>query len=169
MKRTALYCICGRHEPLLNIAWVSSILGQWFQNSLCVLSHLTPQKTLVENKAFQRAVLEFALLWLPELFPSHYRRAKSGHAMPAICILHTAYSAQTIYSATYYTRHVEANSRTTLWKTVRSCKQKGESWMLLSFIYRKVVSRSTCYYSENQFFGGATNCDMLLNEACLYL
>ena len=35
-------------------------------------------------------------------------------------------------------------------------------------IYRKNASRSTCYNSENQVFGGATNRDMLLNETCLY-
>ena len=35
-------------------------------------------------------------------------------------------------------------------------------------IYRKVASRSTCYYSENQVFGGATNRDMSLNETCYY-
>ena len=34
--------------------------------------------------------------------------------------------------------------------------------------YRKVASRSTCYYSENQVFGGATNRDMSLNETCYY-
>ena len=34
------------------------------------------------------------------------------------------------------------------------------------FIYRKVASRSTCYYSGNQVFGGATNQDMSLNETC---
>ena len=34
--------------------------------------------------------------------------------------------------------------------------------------YRKVASRSTCYYSENQVFGGATNRDMSLNETCFY-
>ena len=31
-------------------------------------------------------------------------------------------------------------------------------------VYRKVASRSTCYYSENQVFGGATNQDMSLNK-----
>ena len=39
----------------------------------------------------------------------------------------------------------------------------------LSFIlctYSKVASRNTCYYSENQVFGGATNQDMSLNETC---
>ena len=35
-------------------------------------------------------------------------------------------------------------------------------------IYRKVASRSTCYYSENQDFGGATNRDMSLNDTCYY-
>ena len=34
--------------------------------------------------------------------------------------------------------------------------------------YRKVASRSTCYYSGNQVFRGATNCDMSLNETCFY-
>ena len=34
--------------------------------------------------------------------------------------------------------------------------------------YRKVASRSTCYYSENQVFGGATIRDMSLNEMCLF-
>ena len=34
--------------------------------------------------------------------------------------------------------------------------------------YRKVASRSTCYYSENQVFGGATNWDMSLTETCFY-
>ena len=34
--------------------------------------------------------------------------------------------------------------------------------------YRKVASRSTYYYSENQVFGGATNRDMSLNETCFY-
>jgi hypothetical protein len=31
-------------------------------------------------------------------------------------------------------------------------------------IYRKVASRSTCYYSGNQVFEGATNRDMSLNK-----
>ena len=34
--------------------------------------------------------------------------------------------------------------------------------------YRKVASRSTCYYSENQVFRGATNQDMSLTETCFY-
>jgi hypothetical protein len=34
--------------------------------------------------------------------------------------------------------------------------------------YRKVANRSTCYYSENQVFGGATNRDMSLTETCFY-
>ena len=34
--------------------------------------------------------------------------------------------------------------------------------------YRKVASRSTCYYSGNQVFGGATNRDMSLIETCFY-
>ena len=34
--------------------------------------------------------------------------------------------------------------------------------------YRKVASRSTCYYSENQVLGGATNRDMSLNKTCFY-
>ena len=34
--------------------------------------------------------------------------------------------------------------------------------------YRKIASRSTCYYSENQVFGSATNRDMSLNETCYY-
>ena len=38
----------------------------------------------------------------------------------------------------------------------------------LVWTYRKVASRSTCYYSENQVFGGATNQDMSLNETCYY-
>ena len=38
----------------------------------------------------------------------------------------------------------------------------------LNFIHRKVASRSTCYYSENQVFVGATNRDMSLNETCYY-
>ena len=38
----------------------------------------------------------------------------------------------------------------------------------LEHIYHKVASRSTCYYSENQVFGGATNRDMSLNETCYY-
>ena len=33
--------------------------------------------------------------------------------------------------------------------------------------YRKVAI-VTCYYSENQVFGGATNRDMSLNETCFY-
>ena len=37
-----------------------------------------------------------------------------------------------------------------------------------SLKYRKVASRSTCYYSENQVFGGATNQDMSLNKTCYY-
>ena len=36
-------------------------------------------------------------------------------------------------------------------------------------IYHKVASKSTCYYSENQFFGGVTNQDMSLNETCFCL
>ena len=32
----------------------------------------------------------------------------------------------------------------------------------------KVTSRSTCYYSENQVSGGATNRDMSLKETCFY-
>ena len=36
------------------------------------------------------------------------------------------------------------------------------------FKYCKVTSRSTCYYSENQVFGGATNRDMSLTETCFY-
>ena len=36
------------------------------------------------------------------------------------------------------------------------------------FTYRKVASRSTCYYSKNQVLGGATNRDMSLNETCFY-
>ena len=39
---------------------------------------------------------------------------------------------------------------------------------VLGLIYRKVASRSTCYYSENQVLGGATNRDMSLNETCYY-
>ena len=35
-------------------------------------------------------------------------------------------------------------------------------------VYRKVASRSTCYYSGNQVFGGATNQDMSLNQTCFY-
>jgi hypothetical protein len=35
-------------------------------------------------------------------------------------------------------------------------------------IYRKVTSRSICYYSENQVFEGATNRDMSLNKTCFY-
>ena len=34
--------------------------------------------------------------------------------------------------------------------------------------YRKLESKSTCYYSGNQVFGGATNRDMSLNETCYY-
>ena len=34
--------------------------------------------------------------------------------------------------------------------------------------YRKVASRSMCYYLGNRFFGGATNWDMSLNETCFY-
>ena len=34
--------------------------------------------------------------------------------------------------------------------------------------YHKVANRNTCYYLENQVFGGATNQDMSLNETCLY-
>ena len=34
--------------------------------------------------------------------------------------------------------------------------------------YRKVESRSTCYYSGNQVFGGARKWDMSLNETCFY-
>ena len=39
---------------------------------------------------------------------------------------------------------------------------------ILKFRYHKVPSRSTCYYSENQVFGGATNRDMSLNKTCFY-
>ena len=31
-----------------------------------------------------------------------------------------------------------------------------------------VASTNTCYYSENQVFGGVTNRDMSLNETCYY-
>ena len=35
--------------------------------------------------------------------------------------------------------------------------------------YHNVASRSTCCYSGNLVFGGATNQDMSLNETCFYL
>ena len=38
----------------------------------------------------------------------------------------------------------------------------------ISMIYRIVASTNTCYYSENQVFGGVTNRDMSLNETCYY-
>ena len=34
--------------------------------------------------------------------------------------------------------------------------------------YCKFASRSTCYYSGNQDFGGATNQDMSLNNTFFY-
>ena len=42
------------------------------------------------------------------------------------------------------------------------------SWKRNQNRYRKVASRSTCYYSENQAFGGATNRDMSLKETCFF-
>ena len=41
-------------------------------------------------------------------------------------------------------------------------------FLMLCQKYRKVASRSTCHYSGNQVFGGATNRDMSLNETCFY-
>ena len=49
------------------------------------------------------------------------------------------------------------------------------SWVMefrfwwVTITYRKVASRSTCYYSGNKFLGGATNRDMPLNKMCFYL
>ena len=54
---------------------------------------------------------------------------------------------------------------------LKVCIDKGDTasqHRIKISMYRKVVSRSTCYYSENQVFGGATNRDMALNETCLY-
>ena len=39
-------------------------------------------------------------------------------------------------------------------------------YVSLTVSYHIVASRNTCYYSENQLWGGGTNRDMLLNEKC---
>ena len=44
----------------------------------------------------------------------------------------------------------------------------SKSFLPLILKYHKVASRSMCYYSGNQVFGGATNRDMSLNETCFY-
>ena len=51
---------------------------------------------------------------------------------------------------------------------IAKCGEIFSKGKILLFIHRKVASRSTCYYSENQVFGGATNREMSLNETCFY-
>ena len=57
------------------------------------------------------------------------------------------------------------------WYTVKDCtliKYCLKCSETTVITYRNVVSRNTCYYSENQIIGGATNQDMSLNETCFY-
>ena len=42
------------------------------------------------------------------------------------------------------------------------------TFRITDLIYRIVASTNTCYYSENQVFGGVTTRDMSLNETCSY-
>ena len=53
-------------------------------------------------------------------------------------------------------------------RQIRPQNNFGFKTSCTTFNYRKVVSRSTCYFSGNQVFGSATNQDMSLNETCFY-